>query len=109
MIAGFDPEFQPKLLQNIVLGGGGSQLKGLDCMIEEGLKEYGPAKVKRVFDPVFAGASGALKLAMGMPADAWEKLRFDAPMDENEIEIAHSAHAPIRAPKGAGLMSRLRG
>jgi rod shape-determining protein MreB and related proteins len=109
MIAGFDPEFQPKMLQNIVLGGGGSQLKGLDRMIEEGLKEYGSAKVKRVFDPVFAGATGALKLAMGMPADAWEKLRFDGSIAENEIEIAHAGHPPVRAPKGAGLMSRLRG
>ncbi len=71
VIAGIDPEFQPRMLQNIILGGGGSQLKGLDRMIVEGLKEYGGAKVTRVNDPVYAGAMGALKLAMGMPGDAW--------------------------------------
>jgi rod shape-determining protein MreB len=74
LIARFDPEFQQRMLNNIILGGGGSQLKGLDVMIEEALKEYGGAKVRRVGDAVYAGAMGALKLAMGMPADCWESL-----------------------------------
>jgi rod shape-determining protein MreB len=75
VIARFDPEFQQQMLHNIILGGGGSQLKGLDRMIEEGLKEYGGAKVKRVYDAVFAGAVGALKLAMSMPPDYFHKLK----------------------------------
>jgi rod shape-determining protein MreB len=75
LIARFDPEFQQRMLQNIVLGGGGSQLKGLDRVIEEALKEYGGAKVKRVGDAVFAGSVGALKLAMGMPHDCWERIK----------------------------------
>jgi len=75
LIARFDPEFQQRMLHNIVLGGGGSQLRGLDRVIEDGLKEYGGGKVKNVGDPVFAGAVGALKLAMGMPRDCWEQLR----------------------------------
>jgi rod shape-determining protein MreB len=74
MVEKFDPEFQHKMLTNIILGGGGSQMKGLERLIEESLKEYGTPKVKRVPDAMFAGATGALKLAMGMPLDCWDKI-----------------------------------
>lgn len=75
LIAGFDPEFQQRMLQNIILGGGGSQLRGLDRMIEQGLVELGGARVRRVGDAVYAGATGALKLALGMPESSWDSLR----------------------------------
>ncbi len=74
LIARFDPEFQEKLRQNIILGGGGSQLKGLDRVIEQALTEYGGAKVTRVTDATYAGAVGALKLAMAMPPQGWTAL-----------------------------------
>lgn len=75
LIARFDPEFQQRMLNNIILGGGGSQLRGLDRVIEEAFREYGGAKVKRVGDAVYAGAVGALKLAMGMPGECWERIQ----------------------------------
>lgn len=74
LISKFDPEFQQRLRNNIILGGGGSQLKGLDRVIEQALAEYGGAKVTRVNDATYAGSVGALKLAMGMPAHGWTAL-----------------------------------
>ncbi|MFO0879662.1 MAG: rod shape-determining protein [Gemmataceae bacterium] len=79
VIARFDPEFQQRMLQNIIIGGGGSQLKGLDRVIEEELREFGGARVKRVYDAVFAGAVGALKLAMNMSPDYFHKLHQSEP------------------------------
>jgi rod shape-determining protein MreB len=80
LVARLDPELQQRMLGNIVLGGGGSQLRGLDRMIEDGLKEYGSAKVKRVGDAVYAGAMGALKLAMSLPGECWKKLNRPQPV-----------------------------
>jgi rod shape-determining protein MreB len=75
LVGRFDPEFQQRLRNNIILGGGGSQLKGLDRVIEASLKDYGGAKVTRVSDATYAGAVGALKLAMGMPPHGWTALK----------------------------------
>lgn len=74
VIAQVDPRFQRDLLSNIILGGGGSQLKGLDLLLEQGLAPLGGGKVNKVQDSVYAGAAGALRLAMAMPSDSWDRI-----------------------------------
>lgn len=73
--AKFDPDFQDRFLANILLSGGGSQIRGLDHLLEEALAPYGPASVTKVYDYVFAGAVGALRLAMATPAEHWTQLQ----------------------------------
>ncbi len=75
MIAKFDPEYQDIIRRNIVLAGGGSQIRGLARYIERELSYYGPCEVKCVNDPLFAGADGSLALAKDMPAGYWDKLQ----------------------------------
>ncbi|MGW8272592.1 MAG: MamK family actin-like protein [Thermodesulfovibrionales bacterium] len=74
MIAKFDPEYQSVIMENIVLAGGGSQIRGLREYVEKSLAEFGPCRARVVEDPVYAGAGGALKLAMDMPRDYWEQI-----------------------------------
>jgi rod shape-determining protein MreB len=75
LIATFDAEYQPRLRNNIILGGGGSQIRGLGESIEKALVEFGGGRVYQVEEPVFAGANGALAIAMDMPEETWEELR----------------------------------
>ena len=74
MIARFDPEFQVKIKNNIVLAGGGSLIRHIAEYLQDALKEYGTCKVTRVTEPLFAGADGALRLAQDMPSKYWETL-----------------------------------
>ena len=73
LIITFDPEFQNELRQNIILAGGGSQIRGLSEEVRSNLTEFGPCSVNAIEDPIYAGAYGALKLAMDMPESEWRK------------------------------------
>ncbi len=76
LVASFDPEFQHRLKNRVLLAGGGSMIKGLDSAIEKAMKErLGNGKVVRIEEPIYGGANGALKIAHDMPADFWEQLK----------------------------------
>jgi len=76
LIATFDPEFQARLKERVLLAGGGSQIKGLNLAIEIQMRErLGSGRVLLVEEPLYAGATGALKLAQEMPDEFWEKLK----------------------------------
>jgi rod shape-determining protein MreB len=91
LIATYDPEFQAKMRSHILLGGGGSQIKGLGLAIEKALEEYGGGKVTTVEEPQYAGSNGALKIALDMPQDYWKE--FQANKDK-----AMNAISPGSAP-----------
>jgi rod shape-determining protein MreB and related proteins len=73
MISRFDPEYQDAVRRNIVLAGGGSQIRGLAEYVERELRTYGPCSVKCVDDPLYSGAEGCLALARDMPVEYWEE------------------------------------
>jgi len=75
LVSTFDAEFQKKLLQNVLLAGGGSQIRGLDRFLEKDLAQYGGGRVIQIQEPVYAGCNGALKLAADMPKEYWSEVR----------------------------------
>ena len=76
IMKGYDPENQADVLQNIYLAGGGSSIRGIAAIVEKQLSDYGPIKVTCVEDPDFCGSAGALKLAMDLPPEHWDKIGF---------------------------------
>jgi rod shape-determining protein MreB and related proteins len=76
LVATFDPEFQHRLKNRVLLAGGGSQIKGLDLALEVEMKRHlGEGRVMRVEEPIYGGSNGALKIAHDMPPAFWEKLK----------------------------------
>ena len=74
LIATYDPEFQEAIRSNVILAGGGSQMVGLATLMRQGMQELGGGTITCVEEPVFAGASGALKMAQRMPKHFWQVL-----------------------------------
>ena len=77
LIATYDPEFQAKMRNHVLLGGGGSQIGGLARAVEDALGEYGGGKVRAVEEPQFAGSNGALKIALDLPEKYWKEFIHD--------------------------------
>ena len=67
-----------RVLSNVQLAGGGTQLKGFAKLLQDNLADLGGAKVTLVSDAVFAAAAGALKLAMNLPVADWQRLDCSA-------------------------------
>jgi rod shape-determining protein MreB len=76
MISSYDPEFQNEIRKNVILAGGGSQIRNLNSYVEDKMKSFGGGNVTVVKDPIFAGANGALKLAREMPEGYWEEIKI---------------------------------
>lgn len=74
LVGEFDPDFQEALRNNIIVAGGGSRLKDVDKAIENQLVSYGGGSVTCVQDAEFSGANGALKMAVEMPDQYWERI-----------------------------------
>jgi rod shape-determining protein MreB len=76
LVSTFDPEFQDRMKNRVLLAGGGSQIAGIGRAIEVEMEErLGSGRVLCSEEPVYAGANGALKIAHDMPAEYWEKLK----------------------------------
>ena len=74
MIGKFDPEFQGKVREKIILAGGGSQIEGIQTYLEAALSELAPCKLTCVQEPLYCGSDGALALAREMPEEYWAHL-----------------------------------
>ena len=75
LVSSFNPEFQERLRNNVVLSGGGGMMDGLNKRIEDAMKAIGGGRVAVVEEPLYAGANGALQLAVDMPGEYWQQLR----------------------------------
>lgn len=74
LIERFQPEDQPVALRNIIIAGGGSQIRGIADYIAGQMQDYGEVAVTCVEDPVFCGCAGALNLAQELPPKYWPQL-----------------------------------
>jgi rod shape-determining protein MreB len=77
LVSTFDPEFQAELKENIVLAGGGSQVIGLCEELDKYMQEtLGYGSVRKISDPVYAGANGALVYCKDLPEEEWADLKL---------------------------------
>lgn len=77
LIASYDPEFQVQMRSNILLSGGGSEIRGLGLAIEKALETHGGGHVTTAEEPQYAGSNGSLKYALDMPEEFWKEFKSD--------------------------------
>src|SRR2546423_2899236 len=63
LVSSFNPEFQDRLRNNVLLAGGGGLMRGLNKRLEDAMQAIGGGKVTVLDEPLYAGANGALPLA----------------------------------------------
>jgi rod shape-determining protein MreB and related proteins len=74
LLSRVEPEYQQRVLNNIILTGGGSLIAGLSEALKSALAELGKAQITLAQDPVFAGSDGGLAIAKDASDGDWEKL-----------------------------------
>jgi rod shape-determining protein MreB len=74
LINRFPPDDQSKVLQNIIIAGGGSRIGGISDVLAAKLRAYGDIKIALARDPEFDGASGALMMGQELPPKFWDQL-----------------------------------
>ena len=74
LVSRVEPEYQQRVLNNIILAGGTSLIDGLPEALKSALSELGKARITLVQDPVFAGSDGGLSIARDASDGDWEKL-----------------------------------
>lgn len=74
LIARVDPDYQERVRNSVILAGGCSQIAGLADGLGKVLMDVGGGKVRVVEDPVFAGSTGSLALALDASDADWEQL-----------------------------------
>jgi rod shape-determining protein MreB len=76
LISRVEPEYQPRVRQNVVLSGGTGLLQGLGRSLERSLAEIGGGRVRVIQDPIYVGSDGGLSIANDAPESDWERLAW---------------------------------
>lgn len=74
LISRVEPEYQQRMLNNIVLAGGTSLIGGLSEALASALAELGKVRTTLIQDPIFAGSDGGLAIASDASDEDWQKL-----------------------------------
>ena len=74
LIKRFPPDDLPKVLQNVIVAGGGSRIGGLSDLLAAKLRAYGDVKIALARDPEYDAASGALLMGQELPPKFWDQI-----------------------------------